>query len=281
MHIVHGMAEFARRYARLAARLNAAGFAVWAHDHRGHGDNTTPPVGLGHFADANGWRALVDDAWAVSASMSAAHPALPLILFGHSMGSFVAQTLMAEHGDAYAGVVLSGSNGPPNALEAVVRQVARAQRRLLGGRAPGRWLQALVLDGYNRRFAPTRTAADWLTRDDAEVDAYLANPLCGFPLTSQSWFDFLEGRRPLGTRAHLDRIPKALPVYIISGTRDPVGEESRGPQRLRRIYEQSGMTNLTLRLYEGARHELVNETNRDEVTDDVIRWLESVVAGEP
>jgi alpha-beta hydrolase superfamily lysophospholipase len=276
VHIIHGMAEYGGRYARLAADLNRAGFVVWAHDHRGHGLNPTPPVGLGHFGDADGWRALIDDAWAVSEHVLASCRGLPLVLFAHSMGSFVAQSLMAERGTAYRAVVLSGTNGPPGAQEALVRGLAHAQRLALGGRRPGTWLDTAIMSIYNRRFAPNRTRCDWLSRDEREVDAYAADPLCGFTLTAQSWLDFLVSKPALGDPAHLKRIPRALPVHVIAGTRDPVGEESRGVQRLLRIYHEAGLSRVTHRFYEGARHELVNETNRDEVTRDLIAWLDGL-----
>jgi alpha-beta hydrolase superfamily lysophospholipase len=171
IHVVHGMSEHGARYARLAAALNRAGFSVWAHDHRGHGRNPTPPVGLGHFADRDGWRAIVEDTWAVSNALQAAHPNLPLVLFAHSMGSFVGQTLVGERGEGYDAVILSGSNGPPGALEAVVRLVASAQLRALGGRAHGAWTNRLVMGSYNRQFAPNRTGSDWLSRDPVEAAA--------------------------------------------------------------------------------------------------------------
>jgi alpha-beta hydrolase superfamily lysophospholipase len=267
------MAEHGGRYARLAGDLNRAGFVVWAHDHRGHGLNPTPPVGLGHFGDTDGWHALVADAWAVSERMLATFPGVPLVLFAHSMGSFLGQTLMAERGTAYRAVVLSGTNGPPGAQEAVARGLAHAQYVALGGRRPGTWLEKAVMGTYNRRCAPNRTKFDWLSRDEREVDAYAADALCGFTLTARSWLDFLASKPALGSRAHLQRIPRALPVHVIAGTRDPVGEESRGVERLLRAYHEAGLTRVTHRFYEGARHELVNETNRDEVTRDLIGML--------
>ena len=274
VHVVHGMSEHARRYARLAETLNAAGFVVWAHDHRGHGQNPTPPVGHGHFADANGWRAIIDDAWAVTEALRAAYRDVPLLLLAHSMGSFVGQTLMGEHGDGYAGVVLSGSNGPPRGLEGVVRVLAAAQRRALGGRAPGTWVNRLVMGTYNRPFAPNRTPFDWLSRDAAEVDLYANDPLCGFTLTSQAWLDLLEGKRMLGDAAHLQRIPRALPVHLIAGGRDPVGENGDGVRRLYDMYWRAGLTEVSMRLYDDARHELLNETNRDEVMQDIVSWMD-------
>jgi alpha-beta hydrolase superfamily lysophospholipase len=133
-----------------------------------------------------------------------------------------------------------------------------------------------VFGTYNRDFAPTRTDLDWLSRDPAEVDAYISEPRCGFPLTTQAWVDFLEGKSVLGEEALLRRIPNELPIHLIAGDADPVGERGRGVRRLHDVYVGVGLTRVTLRLYPGARHELVNETNRDEVTADLIAWLGGV-----
>ena len=274
VQVIHGMAEHARRYARFASTLNECGYIVWAHDQRGHGLNPTPPVGLGHFADDNGWRLLIDDAASLSDRMHSAYPGLPLFVFAHSMGSFVAQSLMAERGDGYQGVVLSGSDGPRGVSEAVIRLIARIQRAFLGPRAPGLWLDSLVFGTYNRQFRPNRTRFDWLSRDPGEVDKYVSDCLCGFPLTAQSWFDFVIGKAKLVTKEHVMRIPESLPIYIIGGTRDPVGDNSKGLAKLHRLYERCGLKKVETRFYKGARHELTNEINRDEITKDVIRWLD-------
>ena len=280
VHIVHGMAEYGARYARLATALNAAGFSVWAHDHRGHGDHmdadgeTALP---GHFGDHGGWQRLLDDTAHVSQALQASSPDTPLLLFAHSMGSFVAQAVLTSSGDRYRGVVLCGSNGPPGPLERAGVGVARLERRLRGPRTPSRWVQRAVFERYNRLFAPNRTEADWLSRDTAEVDAYVADPRCGFPLTTQAWLDFLEGRSSLGDAQHLARIPKALPLRLIAGDKDPVGEQGAGVRRLFDIYRNAGLTNVSLQLYPDARHELVNETNRDDVTADLVAWFEQVL----
>jgi alpha-beta hydrolase superfamily lysophospholipase len=277
VHIVHGMAEHGARYARFARALNAAGLAVWAHDHRGHGSNPAPGI-RGHFADANGWRAVLQDVRDVSAEMARAFPGIPLVLFAHSMGSFMAQALLPESERTYAGVVLAGTNGPPGVQEAAARAVAPLQRAVLGPRAPGTWLRRLVFGRYNRQFAPTRTDADWLSRDPAEVDVYLRDPRCNFAMTAQAWKDFLDGKAAAASPAEIARIPKALPLLLIAGTRDPVGENARGVERLLRAYEGAGLRRVAHRFYDGARHELVNETNREEVTRDVIAWIEGILA---
>jgi alpha-beta hydrolase superfamily lysophospholipase len=131
---------------------------------------------------------------------------------------------------------------------------------------------------YNRPFAPTRTSADWLSRDAAAVDRFLGDPLCGTPLTAQSWVDFLAGKRALGERRHLERIPRRLPILLIAGARDPVGENGAGVRRLLAAYAAAGLERVSMKLYAEARHELVNEINRDAVTADVIGWLEATLA---
>lgn len=278
VHILHGMSEHAQRYARLAGALNDAGIAVWAHDHRGHGVNPVPGL-RGHFAandTEDGWKALVRDSGDVSAEMQRQFPGVPLFLFAHSMGSFAGQTLLGDRPSLYRGVVLCGSNGPPDFQEGLVRAIARVQL-LFGARRPGTVISSLVFGDYNRRFKPKRTNSDWLSRDVAEVDKYIADPMCGFSLTSRAWVEFLDGRRLLGTDAHLRRIRKSLPIHLIAGADDPVGGMSAGVQRLMSVWATAGLTHVTHRFYADARHELVNEVNRDEVTRDLIAWIDSLL----
>ncbi len=271
LHVVHGMAEHGARYGRLAGELNARGIAVWAHDHRGHG-LTARPDELGHFGDSNGWRLLVDDAWSVSRDMMTAYPAVPIALFAHYMGSFVGQVLLGEHGDSYCAAVLSGTNGPPDAREDLLRALSGVQRRALGPRNPGKWIDHQLTKTFNRRFEPRETNFDWLSRDKQEVRKYVDDPLCGFPLTAQAWFDFLNGKSGLGTDEHVDTIPKTLPIHVIAGTHDPVGEDTKGVERLLTLYREKRLT-VSSQFYHDARHELVNELNRDGVTRDLIEWL--------
>jgi alpha-beta hydrolase superfamily lysophospholipase len=280
VHIVHGMVEHAGRYARFARALNSACVSVWGHDVRGHGINPVPGI-PGHFADSNGWTAALDDIRAVSREMAATFPRVPLLLFAHSMGSFMAQAVMADQDGPYRGVVLSGTNGPPGALEKATRPIAQLQKQVLGPRRPGTWLKEIIFGRYNRRFAPNRTGFDWLSRDAAEVDKYRNDPLCGFALTAQAWVDFLEGKAILGSAAHLQRVPKTLPIHVIAGTRDPVGEEVKGVERLLGAFAGAGLARITHKFYDGARHELLNETNRDEVTRDLIAWLDQVLLAQP
>jgi alpha-beta hydrolase superfamily lysophospholipase len=272
VHIVHGMAEHGARYERFARALNTAGCAVWAHDHRGHGINPEPGL-RGHFADRNGWRLVLEDVRAVASDMARKFPRAPLVLFAHSMGSFMAQALMGEPEFPYRRVILSGTGGAPDAKGMAVRVIAAVQLLALKPRTPGRWLTSIVFDRYNRQFAPNRTHFDWLSRDDTEVDTYCRDPMCGFAITSQAWIDLLEGKSGLGSVEQAQQIPKHLPMLVIAGECDPVGDNGKGVRRLLRAYATAGLEDVASRFYAGARHELVNETNREQVTRDVIAWL--------
>jgi alpha-beta hydrolase superfamily lysophospholipase len=279
VQIAHGLAEHAGRYARLAQALTGAGYAVYAGDQRGHGRTVQSPDDLGYFAERDGWRRCLDDLWLVNRRIAADHPGLPLLLIGHSMGSFMAQHFISEHGDALAGVVLSGSDGKPGALAVAGRLIARLERLRLGPRGRSALIHSLAFGVFNRAFAPTRTEADWLSRDPAEVDKYIADPLCGFIAATQTWVEFLDALPELASPARLARVPKRLPIHLISGSTDPVSDGTKRLEKLLAAYRTAGLERVTHRFYEGARHELFNETNRDEVTGDLLLWLDAVVAG--
>jgi len=280
VQIAHGLAEHAARYARLAAALTAAGYAVYANDHRGHGRTVKSPDDLGFFAERDGWRKCVDDLWQLNRHIAASHPALPIVLLGHSMGSTLAEQFMGDpdRSNALAGVALSGANGRPTTLAKIGSAIARAERARLGARGKSKLVQSLTFDAFNKKFAPARTAFDWLSRDPSEVDKYVADPLCGFPATVQLWCDLLEGWAAVSRAAHRNRVPKALPLYLIAGGRDPVSGNTRQLGPWMAEYRAAGLVNLAHKFYLDARHELFNETNRDEVTADLIIWLDKVVA---
>jgi alpha-beta hydrolase superfamily lysophospholipase len=277
VQIAHGLAEHAGRYARLAEALTAAGYAVYAGDHRGHGRTAAAPADLGFFAEREGWRRCIDDLGALHRRIAADHPGRPIVLLGHSMGSFMAQQVISERGDALAGAVLSGSGGKPSALAAVGRLIARIERLRLGARGRSALINAMTFGAFNKAFAPARTPFDWLSRDPAEVDKYVADPLCGFPATAQLWIDMLDALGDITSARRQARIPKRLSVYVVSGSRDPVGADTKSVEQLLAAYRAAGLERVTHRFYPEARHELFNEVNRDEVTRDLIAWLEGVV----
>lgn len=271
--IAHGMAEHAGRYARFAAALNSAGFAVYGFDHRGHGHSAPGPALLGHMGDTDSWNRAVGDLAAVCRLAQQRHPGKRVLLFAHSMGSFMAQQLLYEHGDLLAGCVLCGSNGKPPAIAGLGRLVTRLERLRRGRRGISPLVQTLSFDAFNKRFQPQRTDFDWLSRDPAEVDKYIADPFCGFPITVQSWVDFLDGLAAIARPDHQARIPKTLPVFVIAGRHDPVSAGGRGLRQLLDAYAAAGLTRVESRFYDAARHELLNETNRDAVTADIIAFF--------
>ena len=269
VQIVHGMAEHTGRYAALAQALNAAGFAVYAHDQRGHGQTAPRPEDLGYFGAGAGWRTVVDDLGAVQRRLAEDLPGLPIILLGHSMGAFVAQQFAAERGGTLRGLALAGTYRENRWLAWTGSCLARLERLRLGPRGHSRIIRALTFGAFNRRFAPNRTHADWLSRDAGEVDQYVADPHCGFPASVQLWVEVLDA---LAVGLPLP----SLPICVLAGERDPVCGPDPGAKKLVRLMQDAG-ARVTHHVYPEARHELFHETNRDEVVRDLLAWLERVL----
>jgi alpha-beta hydrolase superfamily lysophospholipase len=277
VHIAHGMAEHGARYARPAEALTRAGYIVYADDHRGHGKTAKNPDELGFIAESNGFYRVVKDLVELIAHEKKEHPGLPVVLFGHSMGSFYTQAFLIEHGKEIAGAVLSATSGKPSLLASAGRIVARAERARLGARGKSALLNKLSFDQFNVPFKPNRTAFDWLSRDGAEVDKYIADPLCGFVCTTSLWVDLLDTLAEIADPNRQRLIPKKLPIYVFAGSEDPVGEQTKSINQLLSAYRAAGLENVQHRYYPGGRHEMFNETNRDEVVNDLLAWLDAKI----
>ncbi len=271
--IVHGMAEHAARYARLAERLTEQGFVVYAHDQRGHGKTARQGEDIGYFADDNGWLRVVQDITTLTEIAQKEHPKLPVILFGHSMGSFLVQFVLFEHSHRFAGAVLSAAVDSVGPLRLIGMVATRVERYRLGRRGRSKVLNAMSFGDFNKPFRPNRTDFDWLSRDEAEVDAYVADEKCGFIITTQMWLDCLEGFGEIARADLRARIRKDLPVYLVGGEKDPVTRMGEGMKGLAQAYAQAGLTDISLHLYPDGRHEIFNEINRKHVTDDLVHWL--------
>ena len=262
VQLVHGLAEHGPRYGRLAGALNAAGFLVTATDNRGHGASVSAEVPLGSFGAA-GVAGFLGDIVAAGEQLAGEHPALPLFILGHSLGSMGTQSVLLDHSTRYSGAVLSGST-TLDGLLAVVQALPADQ--------PG-------LAAFNAGFEP-RTGFEWLSRDAAEVDAYVADPLCGFPTEDATMAGVLGTAGRTSDPEQLARIRPDLPVLVMSGDLDPVGGPSGGNvTALAERYRDAGLTDVTSKLYPQARHEVFNETNRDEVTADLVGWLVAHLPG--
>jgi alpha-beta hydrolase superfamily lysophospholipase len=255
VQISHGAAEHAVRYDRLARALTAADYAVYAHDHRGHGTSTSEQVALGGFGTA-GWSGLVSDLAALSDQIRTQRPDLPLFLVGHSMGSFALQEAILDHSALYAGVVLSGSTS----VDLLAARLTEA------GGASG------DLSAFNAGFNH-RTGYEWLSRDEAEVDKYVADPLCGFAMDAETIPAMFGSGVRLGDRDALSHIRSDLPILLVSGDADPLAGGGQLVEVLGQRYRDSGVTDVTVQLFPGARHEIFNELNRDEITTYVVDWL--------
>jgi alpha-beta hydrolase superfamily lysophospholipase len=256
VQIAHGIAEHSLRYDRLARSLASAGWLVYANDHRGHGRSVSTAVPLGSFGEA-GWPALVADVVEFSTRLREEHPGLPLFLLAHSMGSFAAQEMLLDHSHLYAGVVLSGST----ALDVLATGLAAA-----AGDGP------VELTAFNAAFE-NRTGYEWLSRDEAEVDTYVADPLSGFDLADDTIPQLFTAAPRLADPVALGGIASALPVLIVSGQDDPLSGNGQLVEILAGRYRDAGLVDVTLRVFPGARHEIFNETNRHEITELVIGWL--------
>ncbi|NBC23943.1 MAG: alpha/beta fold hydrolase [Gammaproteobacteria bacterium] len=273
VQIVHGLGEHAGRYRRLAESLTAAGYLVLAHDQRGHGRTAQRGV-PGHFADREGWDRVIEDVERVRREAKALRPDGRLILLGHSMGSYVAQSNVLRAPASVDALVLSGSTFASRAQLRVFRIVAAIEKFRQGATGRSALLDKLSFGAFNKEFQPARTEFDWLSRDEAEVDSYVTDPLCGGRSTNQLWRDLTGGLLEITSVAALRQLPVSLPVYILGGEKDPVGG-AKGLTRLHDAYREAGLAGTQLRLYPEGRHEMFNETNRDEVSADLLAWLRS------
>jgi alpha-beta hydrolase superfamily lysophospholipase len=277
IQIAHGMAEHSARYDRFARFLTKEGFAIYANDHRGHG--LTIPAGQapGHMADSDGWNKAVNDLFLLNQEIGSRHPGLPKVLLGHSMGSFLTQQYQAEFGESITAAALSATNGPPGALGKIGQAVSRLEKLRIGADGHSPVMAGMTFKAFNKAFKPNRTESDWLSRDEAEVDKYVADPLCGFECSVETWIGMLDALTKIAGVEALSKMNKDMPIYLFSGTDDPVGKNTKGVRRLMSAYNEQNFKNVSHKFYEGARHETLNETNRDEVMSDFLDWANSVV----
>ena len=275
--IVHGMAEHARRYTRLAEHLASAGIEVHAFDLRGHGA-TTRSIDHGDLGERCSWQTLIDDVQRVRQRAAGHADGAPIFLFGHSLGSFIATAVLEQFGDMYTGAILSGTDRPSPTQCRAAALLARIECARMGANGVSDALQRLTVGAYDRRLAryygPVRGNA-WLSGDDAAVDAYNADPDCGFALRVGAWHTLLNGIARTSSAHRLRRLPMTLPLLILAGRDDPMGKFGRGPQRVARALDCDGQRDLELRLYDGQRHELLHDIHADTVIADIRRWLEA------
>lgn len=279
VQVNHGLAEHAARYGRFAAALAAAGFACFAHDHRGHGRTTAPDAPAGSFGREPAAARVVTDVEAVHDEIARRHPGVPVICFGHSMGALIALNFAFAHSHRIAGAAIWNGNFTAGLPGRAARAILAWERLRLGSDTPSRVLPRLTFEAWAKRVSDGRTPFDWLSRDSAEVDAYVADPLCGWNASVGMWravFDFVlagaDDRSFAGIR-------RDLPFNLVGGGADPGSEMGRTVRDLEKRLRAMGFSNLTSTIYPETRHESLNELNRDLITAEFVDWLNVIAAG--
>jgi alpha-beta hydrolase superfamily lysophospholipase len=274
IHLLHGMAEHIARYEEFAKYLVGKGFIVSGHDHRGHGKTAKMNGSKGHFADENGFDRVVQDAYEIIAKLRDEYPSPRFILFGHSMGSFVARRYIQLHGHEVDKAVLSGTGGDPGVSRLAGQVAAYLRGKKNGFDQPDNFLNKLVFGGFNKSVHQPKTPLDWLSTDTEAVEKYLIDPACGIVPTTQFFADLFKGLGEIHKEEEIKKIPKDLPILLFSGSEDPVGNNGKGVWEVAKQYDNAGMTNVTVMLFEGGRHEMLHEKNRQHVFQDVYDWIE-------
>lgn len=276
--INHGIAEHAARYARFANALSEAGYHVYAHDHRGHGGTTAPGVSLGTFAKQDGWQRVLDDTLDVREHARTNHPGLPLVLFGHSMGGLVSLNSALRDPDGLDALAVWNANFSAGLLGRAGQMILAIEKMLLGSDVPSVMVPKLTFQDWAKKETSGRTPFDWLSRDPAEVDKYVADPLCGWDASVGMWQDVFKLIFHGANNANFAKLPKSLPIHLRGGGHDPATDFAKATKQLSDRLAGMGFAKVTTVIDPHNRHESLNDTNRDEVTRNFIGWLDRILA---
>lgn len=270
--IAHGMAEHGERYEDFAKFLVSKGFAVLADDHVGHGRSVRSKNDLGYFGEEGGWDAFVEDEKALTDLITEVYPGTPVIFFGHSMGSFIAREYLRRYGDLdrIAGGIICGTSGK-NPASAIAINLAGAIAKAKGSRHRSSFIDKMAFGAYNKKFEGA-TAFDWLSSDKEQVRKYINDEYCGYLFTAAGYKDLFTVLTVVSGKDWFERMPKALPLLVISGEDDPVGNYGKGVKQVYNDLKLAGAKDVTLKLYAGLRHEILNERNKEKVYEDIAAW---------
>lgn len=275
--ISHGLAEHSGRYALLAEVLSASGFAVYAHDHRGHGATRAPGAPLGRFAAKGGVDRVVEDVRAMRDLAVSLHPGLPVLLFGHSMGGLIALSAATRFPTLFQALAVWNSNFSLGLSGTAARLLLKVERALKGSDVPSQIMPRATFEAWGKAVSGHQTLFDWLSRDRLEVEAYIADPLCGFAASVSLWLDVVAMATSAATPQALARLPKALPIHLTGGGEDPATDRARATRDLARRMGKAGLTNVTLKIHETMRHETLHELGAREAAEDFARWAAQVL----
>ncbi len=277
VQIIHGIAEYIDRYDEFMSFLADNGIIAVGTDHLGHGKSIESEEQTGFFAYDNGWDYVVRDEEVLRLAMHENYPELPIIVFGHSMGSFMTRTLLIRYPDAFNAAIISGTGNQGAALVNGGLFMGNLVTGLRGAHHYSKFLNNLAFGSYNKIYENPKTEYDWLSRDEANVQKYIDDPLCGFIPSCSLFRDMMTGVKFITNKKNLTAMNKDMPVYFMSGDMDPVGECGKGVQKAYNNFLEAGMKDVSIKLYPGGRHEMLNEINKDEVYADILAWLNSKI----
>lgn len=274
VHINHGMAEHAARYRRFAEFLAGRGYAVLAHDHRGHGATTAPDAPFGSFGGRGGFAKVIEDVHAVNRHIRENHAGVPIVVFGHSMGAIIAFNYVLDRHESVAGAAIWNVSFNTGALFSIGRLLLTAERAFKGSDVPSTLADKLTFQAWNKQYTPNRTDFDWLSRDHAEVDKYIEDPLCGFTVSNGMWLAVLDAISAAADDGRLADLPCTLPFNLVAGGHDPVSEKGEAILALGRCLQQAGFSDVATTIYPESRHECLNDLDRDKVMAEFAGWLD-------
>lgn len=277
LQIIHGMAEYIERYDEFAENMAQKGILVVGEDHLGHGKSVGENGTYGYFCERDAATVVVRDSHRLKKMIQEQYPGVPYIILGHSMGSFILRNYLCRYGTGIQAAVIVGTGMQPKAVLAAGKAVAAVQKLFKDSKYPSSLLNAIAFGGYNKRIKGNRTVMDWLTKDEKIVDAYIQDPLCGFTFTVNGFQTIFELVSRLYKSENLEKIPKELPVLFMSGADDPVGDYGKGVNKACRSLADAGMKRVQMKLYSDDRHEILNETDRAKIYEDIYVWILSVI----
>ena len=277
VQIAHGIAEHIDRYEDFMTFLADNNYIAVANDHLGHGKSIANDAEQGVFANIDGWNTVVKDMVQLHDIISADYPNLPYIMFGHSMGSFLTRTYIIDYPDKFDAAIISGTGHQGKMLVFGGNAISKILVKSKGYESNGQKLNDIAFGSYLNKVENPRTPFDWLSKDNDVVDKYMNDPLCGFVASSGLYGDMMKGIKYITKQANINKMPKDKPIYFMSGEDDPVGDYGKGVKKAYECFKKAGLTDLMIRLYPTGRHEMLNETNKDQVYQDILNWLNDKV----
>lgn len=273
LQICHGMVEYIDRYNDFAQYLAERGVCVVGHDHLGHGKSVQSEEHLGFFHESHGNKYVITDIHKLRRMTEQDYAGVPYFMMGHSMGSFLLRQYLTMRAEGLAGAIIMGTGYMPYGLLAAGQMVCRSIAAVKGWKYRSEFVNQLGMGGYNKQFEPSESTKDWITSDEEMRRKYEADPLCSFLFTVNGYYQMFEGMKTLTKKRAMDKIPGSLSVFFVSGAEDPVGSNGEGVARVFHRYEKAGIQDVEMKLYPKGRHEILNESNREQVYEDLYQWI--------